>query len=215
MGLINEKDAAQLAKAFDALPEQVKLLMFTQAKECEFCTTTREIVEELAGLGEKLSVEVLDFVADKQRAADLGVDKIPAVLIFSAGADTGMRFYGVPAGYEFTALVEAVLDAGRGQSELPEAVAKGLAKVDRPVHLQVAVSPTCPYCPMAVRMAHKMAMANEHIRADMVEMSEFPYLAVKYGVKGVPHTIINEEHAVIGAVPEHELLEEILKALGD
>ncbi len=214
MGLINDKDAAQLAKVFDALPKQVELLMFSQENECEFCATTREIVEELAGLGEKLSAQVLDFVADKGRADALGVDKIPAILIFADGADTGMRFYGVPAGYEFTALVEAVMDAGRGEAELPEVVAKRLPEVDQPVHLQVAVSPTCPYCPMAVRAAHKFALANEHIRADMVEMSEFPYLAVKYGVQGVPQTIINEEHSVTGAVPEHELLEEILKALG-
>jgi glutaredoxin-like protein len=214
MGLINEKDAEQLGKVFAVLPKPVQLVMFTQENECDFCATTRQIVEELAALGEKLTAEVLDFVADRERAAALRIDKIPAIAVLSDGQDTRMRFFGVPAGYEFTTLVEDILDAGRGAPELPDPVAKALAKIDQPVHLQVAVSPTCPYCPAAVRAAHKLALANEHVRADMLEMTEFPYLAVKYGVQGVPHTIINEEHSLVGAVSELELVEEITKILG-
>jgi hypothetical protein len=57
-------------------------------------------------------------------------------------------------------------------------------------------------------------MANEHITGSMVEVSEYPQLAVRYRVQGVPMTIINESHSLIGAVPELKLAQEILKAIG-
>ena len=86
-----------------------------------------------------------------------------------------------------------------------------LAKIDKPVHLQVFVTPTCPHCPKAVRMAHKAAIENDNITADMVEATEFPHLAMRYDVKGVPRTIIDEDYPIEGAVFEKELVEKILE----
>ncbi|MBM4436106.1 MAG: thioredoxin family protein [Actinobacteria bacterium] len=59
-----------------------------------------------------------------------------------------------------------------------------------------------------------MALANPQIRADIVEVSEFPELIQRYGVRGVPKTIINEEQSVVGAVPEGVLLAHVLAAAG-
>lgn len=215
MGLLRDEDAEQLAAAFAGLDHPVELLLFSQQHECAMCRSTRKIVEELAALGGRVSAAVLDFVADAERAEALGVDKVPAIVLLSGGRDSRLRFYGVPAGYEFSALIEDVLDIGRGAPDLPAMIADRASAIGEPVHLQVAVSPTCPYCAQAVRAAHKLALAAEKVRADMIEMSEFPHLAVKYGIKGVPHTVINEQHAVVGAVAEHELLDEILDAIGE
>ncbi|MHC4251629.1 MAG: protein disulfide oxidoreductase, partial [Planctomycetota bacterium] len=174
---------------------------------------TRELVEELAGLSDKLTVEVLDFVKDKARADELKVDKIPALAIIGV-KDYGIRLFGVPAGYEFSTLIEDIVMVGKREHGLPEDVVKELAKVNSPVHMQVVVSPTCPYCPRAVLTAHRFAMVSDHIRGDMVEGSEFPHLVVKYGVQGVPHTVINEEHSFVGALPEAEAAKAVLKAIG-
>ncbi|MBN2495275.1 MAG: thioredoxin family protein [Deltaproteobacteria bacterium] len=212
MGLIDEKDAAKLAQIFSGLPHEVRIVYFTQEHECAYCKTTREILTELCALSDKLELEVLDFVADRARAEEYGVDKIPATALMGA-EDYGIRFYGVPAGYEFTALVEGIIDVGRRSADLPEPLLAELRAWDRPVHLQVAVSPTCPYCPAAVRAAHSLALMGKSIRADMVEISEFPHLAVKYGVQGVPHTVIEEVHSVVGAMPPAELFERIKEAL--
>jgi len=57
-------------------------------------------------------------------------------------------------------------------------------------------------------------MASDHITSDMVESSEFPFLTVKYNVHGVPHTVINEEHSIVGAPSEMEFVHTILKAIG-
>ena len=141
MGIIKEKDQAQVKALLAGLAGDVQLVMFTQEVECQFCQLTRELVEELAALSDRLTAEVHDFVAEAELAASLGIDKIPAIAVVGA-KDYGIRFYGIPAGYEFTSLVEAILDVGRGAPELPDAVLADVAKIDAPVHLQAMITPT-------------------------------------------------------------------------
>lgn len=213
MALLSEKDAAAVRQQFaDTLISPVKLVVFTQEFECAFCRETRQIVEEVAALSPYLSADVRDFVADKDMAAQLGVDKIPAIAVLRAGdgaeADTdyGIRFYGIPSGYEFISLLEAIKLVGSGKMALSRATLDKLAGLTQPLHLQVFVTPTCPYCPRAVVLAHQLAFANAKITADMVEATEFPYLAARYQVMGVPRTVINETIHIEGAVPESMLV---------
>lgn len=213
MALLKDKDRDALTKTFDALPHIVTLVMFTQETECETCRIARELVEEVGGLSGKVRATVHDFVKAAELAKQHGVDKIPAILVMGNGS-ARVRFFGVPGGYEFASLVEAIRHMGQRDSGLSAEVRGLLAKVDRPVHMQVMVTLTCPYCPRAVATAHRFAMASEHITADMVETAEFPHLAVKYDVQGVPKTIINETHSVLGAQPELLVAREVLKALG-
>ena len=123
-----------------------------------------------------------------------------------------MRYYGTPAGYEFAALLADMVNVSRGQTDLKPQTKEALSKIEKPVHLQVFVSPTCPYCPGAVILAHKFAIECDFVTADMVETSEFPHLVQKYQVIGVPKTVVNEEFSLLGAVPEEKMLEEITKA---
>lgn len=213
MGLIEDKDREQLTKLFADLKNPVKILMFTQEHECEMCKMTRELLEEVAGISDRISIEVHDFVDDKALAEQYRVDKIPAAVLMGE-KDYGIRFYGIPAGYEFTTLIEDIVDVAKRDPHLPDEVMAELAKVDQPVHMQVLISPTCPYCPTAVRTAHRFAMASDQITADMVETSEFPHLAVKYDVQGVPHTVINEELSIIGPHSEADFAKGVLAAIG-
>jgi glutaredoxin-like protein len=219
MPLISERDAEHLRHEFESnLADPVKLVMFTQATECQFCTETRQIVEEIAALSDKLTAEIYDFVADKEAAERYNIDKIPAIaLIRVAGGqevDYGVRFFGIPSGYEFTTIIEDILDVSAGESGLQDKTKEAVAAIDSPVHLQVFVTPTCPYCTQAVRLAHKLAIENENIRADMVEAIEFPGLSNKYQVHGVPRTVINETVHQEGSVPEPLLLAKLLEAVG-
>ncbi|NWF75555.1 MAG: thioredoxin family protein [Nitrospirae bacterium] len=213
MPIISNSDKEQLKKLFLSLRNPVKIITFTQEFECNYCQMTRELLHELSELSDKISIEVYDFVKDAEIARSYGIDKIPAIILMR-DQDYGIRFYGVPAGYEFTSLVEDIIDISIGNAVLSIASLKELEKVDKPVHIQVLISPTCPYCAQAVRLAHKFAMSNDFIRADMIELSEFPYLSVKYDVKGVPKIVINEKHTFIGSLPEADFLKLILKAIG-
>ncbi|MDL5504128.1 MAG: thioredoxin family protein, partial [Candidatus Methanoperedens sp.] len=105
--------------------------------------------------------------------------------------DYGIRYYGVPAGYELAVLIDTIIDVSKGKTSLSDALKTKLAEIKKPVHLQVFVSPTCPYCPKAARTAHQFAIENENIRSDVIETIEFPYLVQKYSVMGVPHIVIN------------------------
>jgi glutaredoxin-like protein len=219
MPLISEKDAGHLRNEFEAaLVNAVKLVMFTQAVECQFCAETRQIVEEIAALSDKITAEIYDFVADKDVAEAYGVDKIPAIAILRVedgkDRDYGIRFYGIPSGYEFTTVVEDIIDVSKGESGLQPKSKEAVAGISEPIHFQVFITPTCPYCPQAVQLAHKLAMESDLIRADMVEAIEFPHLANKYGVYGVPRTVINDTIHQEGAVPEPMMLAKLLEAAG-
>ena len=214
MALLNEKDRKYLENEFaEKLKNPVKLVVFTQSIACEYCRETEQIAREVAELSPKLSVEVYNFVTDKAVAEQYGIDKIPATAVIGA-RDYGIRFYGVPAGYEFTTLVEDIFDVSAGESGLSAAAKEALGRITVPVTLQVFVTPTCPYCPSAVSLAHKMALENEHIRGEMVESIEFPHLAQRYSVMGVPRTVINEKIFIDGAVPETVMVDRALEAAG-
>jgi glutaredoxin-like protein len=193
------------------LEKPVKIVVFTQETECPYCAQTRSLIEELAALNSKISVEVYDFLADSAKAKEYGVDKVPAVIIVGE-KDYGIRFYGLPYGYEFQTLLEAVISVSRGRTALSENVRDKLKIITAPVQIQVFVTLTCPYCSAAAILAYKFAMENDFIRADVVDVSEFPHLGLKYGVMGVPKTVINERVEFIGAVPEEVLLEHVLLA---
>jgi len=218
MSLISEKDAGFLREEFETkMSEPVKLVMFTQEHECQYCAETRQITEEIAALSDKIEVEVFDFVGDKTTAELYNVDKIPAIAIVrnvdGQEQDYGIRFYGIPSGYEFTSVIEDIIDVSQGESGLQANTKEVIADLSEPVHLQVFVTPTCPYCPQAVRLAHKLAMESELITADMVEAIEFPHLSNKYHVHGVPRTVINETIHQEGAVPEPMLLAKLQEAV--
>ncbi len=212
MPVLKDDDKEQVRRQLEALVNPVKLVMFTQTIECEFCADTRALVEEVASLSDSVEAVIYNFVTDKDRADDYGVDKIPAIAVIG-DKDYGVRFYGIPAGYEFASLIEAMKTVSSGQSGLSETTKEALAQVDEPVHLQVFVTPTCPYCAGTVVLTHKMAMENDSIRADMVEATEFPQLAINYQVRGVPRTVINENQFVDGMVPEAVMLQELLMTL--
>jgi glutaredoxin-like protein len=184
--------------------------MFTQAMECKFCADTKQLIYELAELNDKIQAEVHDFVADTQLAQEYGVDKIPAIVVRTE-KDYGIRFYGLPYGYEFQTLLEALGSASRGQTDLSEQTKRKLREIKTPIVIRVFTTLTCPHCPTAAAMAHKFAIESNLIRAEAIDASEFPDLAIKYGVMGVPKIVVNEKIEFVGALPEDMFLEQILK----
>lgn len=212
MSILNEDVRKQVAGFLKDLPGPVRLVMFTQEFECEYCAETRQLVEEMGALSDRIAVEVYDFLAEADRAKALGIDKIPAIAVIG-GQDYGVRFYGIPSGYEFTSLLHTIRSVAAGKPELSENTLRVLAQLSAPVHIQVFVTPTCPYCPQAVVLAHQMAIASPQVRADMVEAMEFPHLAIKYQVMGVPRTVINETVHIEGAAPEPMVLAKMQEAV--
>jgi len=140
--IIPAKEREHIQKFFEEkLVNPVRLVMFTQEFECEYCAETRQLVEEIAQLSPKITAEIYNFVTDKAQAEKYQIDKIPAIAIIGQ-KDYGIRFYGIPSGYEFSTLLEDIVDVSRGESGLSEASKKALATLTKPVHIQVFVTPT-------------------------------------------------------------------------
>jgi len=215
MPLLSESDQQRLRETFGDMTRPVRLLFFTQTLGCETCLQTRQILDELPPLSDKISIDEVNFILEPDKAKQYGIDRVPAVAIVGQTEsgderDSHIRFLGAPAGYEFMSLIQAVLLVGGRPSVLSEDSLKRVAAVSSPTTMHVFTTPTCPHCPRAVALAHEMAFANPNITAFAVEATEFPDLARKYSVTGVPKTVVNDTVEILGALPPDAFVEQAL-----
>ena len=142
MPLITEDITKQLKEEFARLKNPVRLAVFSQALADPDSEQVKRLVEELAALDSRITAESYNFVLDKEKVDGLHVQRTPAIAILGAEKDYGIRMYGLPSGYEFGTLVDAIVDVSIGESGLSEETKKALAAVDKPVHIQVFSTPT-------------------------------------------------------------------------
>ncbi len=218
MSLLDEKIKNQVREMFKDLKSNVKLVVFTQDSliyspglECETCKDNRILMEEVVGLSDKISLEVFDFVKDKNMVEEYGIDKIPATVV-KGERDSGIRIYGMPAGYEFPTLLSAIKMVSTANAEISEDTRNRLKEITKPVHIQVFVTLTCPYCASAASLAHRLAYESDMVRADVINAQEFPQLAQRYNVFAVPKTVVNEATQFEGALPEQKFVEKTMES---
>jgi glutaredoxin-like protein len=179
------------------------------AVECENCKDNRTLMEEISILSDKINLEVYDFLKDKDKVESFKIDKIPANII-QGEIDYGIRFYGMPAGYEFATLLETMKLVSNRDSGLSSEIKEKLKALNKPVDIKVFVTLTCPYCPQAAITAFKFAMESSLITAETINAQEFPHLSQRYNVFAVPKVVINETVQFEGAIPETMFLEKIM-----
>ncbi|HSO27618.1 MAG TPA: thioredoxin family protein [Anaerolineales bacterium] len=216
--LLNDDIAQQVREVFEQLQEPVELLFFGEKEHCEYCADTRQMLEEIAALSDAIGMTIYDVDEDAALAQQYKVDKTPGLVIAGRDGeqilDYGIRYAGIPSGHEFSSLIHDIVLVSSRDSGLDADTRKFLAELKTPVHLLVFVTPTCPYCPRAVVLAHQMALESPMVEAEMIEAMEFPELSTQFAVGGVPQTTINlGAGTVIGAVPEPNLVDEIRKAV--
>ncbi len=214
MPVLSDKDKAQIQKLFEqSLKKDVHIrYVTTDAPSCQFCSLGEELYREVSSLNEKVKLEVIQLGTPE--AETLGItDKAPVTDIGTADGSLGIRYFGLPSGYEFTAFLEDIVMVSKGTSGLSEVSLKILDQVDSPMRILVFVTPTCPYCPRAVRVAHQMAMAKPGlIVGDMVEALEFPNWADEYQVSAVPKNVVLSKEGLLlrefeGALPEDAFIQ--------
>jgi len=207
MALLSSADQQTLRGMFDEMKQPVTLLFFTQAVNCETCDETKRILSELTEVTDRIVVEEVSLVLEKERAAAYGIDQAPALVLLTGDLDTRIRFFGAPAGYDFMAMVDAILAvSGASDMDLSADSVALVNAVTAPTSIQVFVTPTCVYCPRAVALANRMAFLSPHITATTIVATEFYELARKFRVTGVPKTVVNESIEVLGALPEPEFV---------
>lgn len=220
--ILDDALTAQLAEAFAPLDRDVEMVVHVASRlvvpgqeEAGEEAATLRLVREVAATSERLTVveRTLDGAARAR-----GITRTPTVVFRVAGSDAdNVRFVGLPSGYEFQTLVEVLRMVGTGDSGLGPASVERLAEVAAPVRLQAFVTPTCPFCPRAVLAAYRLALANPHVVAEGVEAGEFPQLARRYRISGVPDTVVDGpggQERVLGGQPDKVFLDAVLKVAG-
>jgi glutaredoxin-like protein len=186
-----------------ALP--VRLVFFEQSIGCETCAPTRRVLQQIADQNEHITLETLNLVLDKEKAAEYGVDRVPAVIVEAPGRNR-IRYYGAPLGNELPTMIEAIHMAATGETRLSEQSRSQLKTLDKPVHLQVFFTPTCMYCPQMISLANQAAIESPMVSAVAIDATEFPDLVRRYNVSGVPKTVINDSVELLGAAPEEDFI---------
>jgi glutaredoxin-like protein len=194
-----------IAKKFAELTSPVALIFFEQTIGCETCTATRQLLEQLSEMTDKVTCETLNLVHDKGRAAQYGVDRVPAVVVSAIGRDR-IRFFGAPLGNELMSLVEAIRLTGTGDSGLSHRSREKLKTLAAPVDVKVFFTPTCVHCPRMIDFANQLAVESPLVTATAIDATEYPDLVRRYSVNGVPKTIIDGSAELLGAVSEEELV---------
>jgi glutaredoxin-like protein len=221
MRFIQETEAAALRAHLDKeLEGPVTLDLFIQPTsaivvpgrpECERCEETRALLEDVASLSDQITLTVHDVRSESDLARDIDVSRVP-ILVLRGAARGVVRYLGIPAGLEFGTLLEDLAAVSRGSTTLGQESRTKLATLSKRVHVQVFVTPTCPYCPKVARLAHQAAVENANVIADVIEINEFPDLAAQYHVRGVPKVVMNDTVELVGAQPEAAFVEAMLRA---
>ncbi len=217
---LDEKIQGQVREMLAPIQNPVELVVFTTSgielpgQEVGLQDETLGLLKEVVALNPNLSLEQRSLHSDPEAHA-LGLSYAPTILLREKGSNrSNIRFLGLPAGYEFGTLMEALLMLGTGDSKLGEKSQADLQKVTAPVRMQAFVTPTCPYCPQAVLATFKMAYHNPNVIAEGVEANEFPTLSRRYNISGVPDTIIsgNTQQRILGGQPDRVFVEAAIKA---
>ena len=217
MGMVTEELKAQLRERFrQSLSEPVELrlylrpgtsrLVLPDGVGCETCPSFRELAEALVDASEGLL---------RLNVIENHSGEVPVLEIARALETSRTTFKGLPAGYEFATLLDAIERASSNASDLNQNTLQALAGLESDINLMVFVTPSCPYCPGAASLANRLALASPRVQAVTVEANEFPALARRFAVQGVPQTVVNQSGTFVGALPEAAFVERVLELAGE
>jgi len=222
MTLMDEKTKQQVRERFtETLSGPVELRLYRRPDTgrlilpggvgCQTCEAMEELARTLVEAApDKLQLTVIDVSEQPGE-----VDAVPTLTVARPAEESRITFQGLPSGYEFATLLDAIERVSGTGDELSPEVAEQLAKLASSVEVMVFVTPTCPYCPGAASMANRMALASSMVRSLVVEANEYPELSGRFQVQGVPRTVVNRLGAFVGALPEAMFVESVLKLAAD
>ncbi|TFG26344.1 glutaredoxin [Candidatus Thorarchaeota archaeon] len=209
---LDDATKEQIIEMFENLVNDVTIHLFTGDHSCLYCNDTRDMVELVAELSDKVKVEEHKGSLTSEAAKKMGVEHHPAIVLHGL-EPYNVKFYGIPAGHEFSALIGGIIDVSAGTAPLPPDIIEDIRAIDKPIRIRVFVTPQCPYCPGMTRLAHQAAILNPLINAEMYEALEFQTEAQKYEVFGVPKTIFNDTVTADGLTPPEMFIEKLFDAI--
>lgn len=207
MKMFNEEIQGQLREVFEELKGDVTIALFTKEGECITCEETKAYMQEVEELSDKLHLVEYDMEKNSDLAEKYNVQMVPSIVLLDSNKEYhGIKFNGIPAGHEINSFIPALLEVSGHVSEMPKELEERIMKIDKPMNIKVFVTLSCPHCPGAVQKAHKLALMNPMIDAEMIEAETFGELSMKHNVSGVPKIVINDQYDLLGNQPIQEFL---------
>lgn len=202
MKMLNNEVSAQLKDVFEQLAGEVTIAVFTDGSACETCAETTSFMKELTELNDKLVLKEYTTTDNADLAEQYNVKMVPSIVLLNEkGEYKGVKFNGIPAGHEINSFIPALLEVSGAESELPEDMVKSIKNIDKPINIKVFVTLACPHCAGAVQKAHKLALMNDNIDAEMIEAQTFGDISQKFNVSSVPKIVINDQYEMVGNQP--------------
>lgn len=188
----------------------VNIKLFLDNSEASI--VTRQLIEELMLINNKINVTFLNFKENEQQALNYGLHGAPSFTILNSNEQfTGILYNGMPLGHEINSLLVAILNVSGYPLGIDNDIVQKILNIKSDVNIKVFVTTSCPYCSSAVITAQKMALLNLKIKAEMIDSNIFKELAVKYNVVNVPTIIINDNISFLGDQPIETLINAINK----
>lgn len=209
----NDDIRKQITDILTQMVNPITIKLFIDEKGCNTCKETQQLLEEFKETSSKIHLQILDINRDQAEAKQYQVTLIPSfVMLDHQGQYKGVKFNGIPAGHEINSFISALIEMSGFPLKIKPSDLDRIAKINKPTHIKVFVTLSCPHCPGAVQTAHRLAMLNPLVTAEMIEANTFPGISQQYNVSGVPKIIINEKYELLGNQPLDAFLAEIEKA---
>jgi glutaredoxin-like protein len=138
--IFDPQDEIEIKKRLSEMTHEVKMILFTQTLNCETCSETESLLKAVTDLTDQIRLEVLNPQIDRERAVQYNINRVPAIII-EGDKDYGMRYFGIPGGYEFASLLEDLVAVGKRESGLGEATKAWIQNLTEPLNLKVFVTP--------------------------------------------------------------------------
>jgi glutaredoxin-like protein len=211
--IIQERFAAELAGRvrIDYFSQRKSPIVVPGRAECRYCEEVGQALVEIAALHPRIALTVREFSEAQAEAEKLGAKRVPCTVI-RGQTNRALRYYGLPGGHQFAPFIETIIMSSRGDAVIGRDAAIALKKLREPVRISVFVTPGCEYSAVVANTAFRMALAQASVKAEVVEISEYPELVQRFAVTATPTTVIDGRTAIRGLIDETELAVQILRS---
>lgn len=204
--LLNDGLRAQLKAVLARLEKNVTLVSIVDESNSK-SIELRDLILDIADLDERVSAEIYNKGENLEVENKINADKYPVVALLDSDKKySGVKFHGVPGGHELNSFILAIYNIGSAGQQISEDTLNNIKKIDKDINIKVCVSLSCHLCPDVVVSSQRIAIENEKVEAEMIDISNFKEIKDKFKVMSVPAIIVNDEKIYFGAKKIDEII---------
>ena len=204
--LLNDGLRSQLKGVLARLEKNVTLVSIVDESNSK-SIELRDLILDIADLDERVNAEVYNKGENVEVENKIHADKYPVVALLDSDKKySGVKFHGVPGGHELNSFILAIYNLGSAGQQISEETLNNIKKIDKDINIKVCVSLSCHLCPDVVVSSQRIAIENEKVQAEMIDISNFKEIKDKFKVMSVPAIIVNDEQIYFGAKKIDEII---------